>query len=101
MDSPVMNATAETGPDAGRASATDGLRVAIAHDWLVRYGGSERCVVEMLHAFPGARLVTSVVEPEALPEILRHAEPSFLQHVPGATRHHEWLLPLMPLSWRQ
>jgi len=76
------------------------LRVAIAHEWLVRYAGSERCVSQMLEAFPGARLLTTVVETSAVPAALRAAQPSLLQHLPGATRHHEWLLPLMPLAWR-
>ena len=76
------------------------MRVAIAHDWLVGYAGSERCVEQMLEAFPGARLVTTVVEPSVLPQALRGAEPSFLERVPGTRRHHEWFLPLMPLAWR-
>jgi glycosyltransferase involved in cell wall biosynthesis len=76
------------------------VKVAVAHEWLVRYAGSERVVAELLEAFPGSRLLTTVVEPDALPAQLRQAEPSFLQRLPGATRHHEWLLPLMPLSWR-
>lgn len=76
------------------------LRVAIAHEWLVKYAGSERCVFEMLAAFPGADLLTTVIDPSGLPAPLRRARPSLLQHIPGATRHHEWLLPLMPLSWR-
>ncbi len=42
-------------------------RVAIAHEWLVRYAGSERCVAEMLEAFPGAELLTTVLEASALP----------------------------------
>lgn len=78
---------------------TGRIRVAIAHEWLVRYAGSERCVVEMLREFPDARLLTTVVRPDRLPPALARAEPSFLQHVPGATSAHEWLLPLMPLSW--
>ena len=76
------------------------MKVAVAHEWLVRYAGSERVVAELLEAFPGSRLLTTVVEPEALPPELRQAEPSFLQRLPGATHQHEWLLPLMPLSWR-
>jgi glycosyltransferase involved in cell wall biosynthesis len=76
------------------------VKVAVAHEWLVRYAGSERVVSELLETFPGSRLLTTVAEPDALPAELRGAEPSLLQHVPGATRHHEWLLPLMPLSWR-
>jgi glycosyltransferase involved in cell wall biosynthesis len=76
------------------------MRVAIAHEWLVNYAGSERCVAEMLEAFPDAPVVTTLVEPSALPARLRAARPSLLQRIPGATRHHEWLLPLMPLAWR-
>lgn len=76
------------------------MKVAVAHEWLVRYAGSERVVAELLEEFPGSRLLTTVAEPEALPAELRPAEPSFLQRLPGAAHHHEWLLPLMPLSWR-
>ncbi|MGH3111406.1 MAG: glycosyltransferase [Gaiellaceae bacterium] len=76
------------------------LRVAIAHEWLVRYAGSERCVAEMLEAFPDAKLLTTILDARAVPATLRSAEPSLLQHVPGAMRHHEWLLPLMPLAWK-
>jgi glycosyltransferase involved in cell wall biosynthesis len=86
----------ETEPTPERST----LRVAIAHEWLVRYAGSERCVAEMLGAFPGAELLTTVLEPSAVPAGLRAARPSLLQRVPGARRHHEWFLPLMPLAWR-
>jgi glycosyltransferase involved in cell wall biosynthesis len=100
MSSELPTATAD--PLAGASSARDpaSLRVVIAHEWLVTYAGSERCVVEMLGTFPEARLLTTVVEPSALPASLRAAEPSLLQHVPGARSHHEWFVPLMPLSWR-
>jgi glycosyltransferase involved in cell wall biosynthesis len=87
-----------TGADVAAAVRT--LRVAIAHEWLVRYAGSERCVVEMLGTFPGATLLTTVLDPTAVPPVLRTARPSVLRHIPGATRRHEWLLPLMPLAWR-
>jgi glycosyltransferase involved in cell wall biosynthesis len=76
------------------------LRIAIAHEWLVRYAGSERCVAELVHEFPDARLLTTVVEPSELPARLARAEPSFLQRLPGASRHHEVLIPLMPAAWR-
>lgn len=76
------------------------LRIAVAHDWLVRYAGSERVAEEIAAEFPGSRLVTTLLEPEKVPPSLRCAEPSALQRLPGATRHHEWLVPLMPLAWR-
>jgi glycosyltransferase involved in cell wall biosynthesis len=76
------------------------MQIAVAHEWLVRYAGSERVVDEMLAAYPDAELLTTVIKPPALPPRLRAARPSLLQQIPGATRHHEWLLPLMPLAWR-
>jgi len=54
----------------------------------------------MLEAFPDAKLLTTILDPQAVPEAFRRAQPSFLQHVPGATRHHEWFLPLMPVAWK-
>jgi glycosyltransferase involved in cell wall biosynthesis len=75
------------------------LRVAIAHEWLVSYAGSERCVAELLREFPGAVVYTSVLRPSEVPPELRHARTSLLQHIPGAPTHHEWLLPVLPLSW--
>ena len=50
------------------------MKVAVAHEWLVRYAGSERVVAELLEAFPGSRLLTTVAEPAALPAELRGAE---------------------------
>lgn len=76
------------------------MRVAIAHEWTVSYAGSERCVDALLEEFPDARLLTTLASPGRVPERLRRAEPSFLQHLPGATSNHEWLLPLMPAAWR-
>ena len=75
------------------------LKVAIAHDWLVSYAGSERCVEELLHEFPGSQLLTTVTRRDRLPAVLRASRTSFLQHVPGAPDHHQWLLPVLPLAW--
>jgi glycosyltransferase involved in cell wall biosynthesis len=75
------------------------LRVVIAHDWMVSYAGSERVVEALLHLFPEARLLTTLARRRSLPPSLRGAETSFLQRIPRSDRHHEWLLPLMPLAW--
>jgi glycosyltransferase involved in cell wall biosynthesis len=92
LSSPIRSATSET-----RSSQ---LRVVIAHDWLVRYAGSERCVEEMLIEFPGSRVITTLVDPAHVPAALGGAEHSWLQRLPGALTHHEWLVPLMPAVWR-
>jgi glycosyltransferase involved in cell wall biosynthesis len=77
-----------------------GVTVAIAHEWLVVYAGSERCVEQIRAEFPGARILTTLVAPGGLPPAFAGAEPSVLQRIPGATSHHEHLVPLMPLAWR-
>jgi glycosyltransferase involved in cell wall biosynthesis len=74
--------------------------LAITHDWMVEYAGSERCVRELLTVFPSARVLTTVVNREALPpDLRRKTESSWLQGLPLATTHHEWFLPLMLLTW--
>jgi glycosyltransferase involved in cell wall biosynthesis len=75
-------------------------RIAVAHDWLVRLGGAERCLAEVLDAFPDARLLTTLTSGLATRGRFRRAEPSWLQRLPGATSHHEFFLPFMPLAWR-
>jgi glycosyltransferase involved in cell wall biosynthesis len=84
---------------AGPPLACRPLRIAIAHEWLVRYAGSERVVEELLVEFPDSQLLTTVIRPEHVPRSLRAGEPSFLQRFPGAPAHHSWLLPVMPLAW--
>ncbi len=75
-------------------------RVVLAHEWLVKYAGSERVVEELARAFPDARILTTILEPSRVPPLLQKASPSLLQHVPHAADHYQQLLPLMPLSWR-
>jgi glycosyltransferase involved in cell wall biosynthesis len=76
------------------------MQVAIAHEWLVRWAGSERVVEELVREFPGSRLLTTLLDANRVPATLAHAEPSILQHVPRARSRHELLIPLMPAAWR-
>ena len=76
------------------------MRVIIAHEWLTSYAGSERVVEQMLEAFPGSPLLTTVMRPERVPPTLRGARTSVLNHSRLAREHHEWFIPLMPLAWR-
>lgn len=79
------------------------MKVALVHDWLTTLGGSERVVLTLARMFPGAPVFTSVHDPERLPAEFRTLDvrPSFLQRLPGAARHHQALLPLMPLAFEQ
>jgi glycosyltransferase involved in cell wall biosynthesis len=72
----------------------------VAHDWLVRYAGSERVVEQILLEFPGSRMLTTIKDEPRLPATLHGAEPSFLDGLPASRSSYEWYLPLMPLAWR-
>lgn len=77
------------------------MRVAIIHEWLSTYGGSERVTEEFLSLFPEADLFTMVdFYPDHLRGFLdgRHITCSFIQHLPLARKRFRWYLPLMPLA---
>lgn len=77
-------------------------RVAVVHDWLTIPGGSEQVVMELLEMFPQAEIFTSVYDPAPWPSLIkeRPVHSSFLNRVPGATRHYPKLLPLMNRAFR-
>jgi glycosyltransferase involved in cell wall biosynthesis len=77
-------------------------RVAIVHEWLTIPGGSEDVVMELLRMFPQAELFTTIYDPSPWPELIkdRPVHASFLNRIPGATRHYPKLLPLMNRAFR-
>jgi glycosyltransferase involved in cell wall biosynthesis len=77
-------------------------RVAVVHDWLTIPGGSEQVVLELLEMFPRAELFTSIYDPAPWPEQIkaRPVHSSFLNRLPGASRHYPKLLPLMNRAFR-
>lgn len=79
-------------------------RVALVHDWLAAYAGSEKVVEQILQVFPDADLY-SVVDffPESMRGVLggKRAHTSFIQHLPRARRSFRGYLPLMPLAIEQ
>ncbi|HEY9881015.1 MAG TPA: glycosyltransferase family 4 protein [Leptolyngbyaceae cyanobacterium] len=79
-------------------------RVAIAHEWLTTYAGSEKVVEQVLAVFPEADLF-SLVEflPSDLQFFICHKQvtTSFIQRLPFAKRHFRQYLPLMPLAVEQ
>ncbi|NHO30962.1 glycosyltransferase [Acetobacter fallax] len=81
-----------------------GPKVAIVHEWLEHYAGSERVVGELLRVFPQADLF-AVVDflPKAEREFLggRKVTTTFIQKLPFARRHFRNYLGLMPLAVEQ
>ena len=81
--------------------ATGPPRVAIVHEWLVTYAGSEKVLEAMLQVFPEAQIFCAL---DFLPKQFRgrlkssKIQTSFLQRVPFARHLHRYLLALMPLA---
>jgi glycosyltransferase involved in cell wall biosynthesis len=80
------------------------MKVAIVHEWLETYAGSERVVEQMLEVFPEADLF-AVCDflPPAERGFLKGKAPttSFIQRLPRAQRWFRYYLGLMPLAVEQ
>lgn len=75
-------------------------RVAIIHYWLVGMRGGERVLERLIRLYPDADIFTHVHVPDAMSSVIR-ARPvktSFIQKLPGAARHYQKYLPLMPMA---
>ena len=80
------------------------MKVAIVHEWLDTFAGSERVVAELIACFPGADVFALVdFMPDAARGFLRGhpVQTSFLQRLPFARRHFRLYLPLMPIAVEQ
>lgn len=81
-----------------------GLRVAIVHEWLVTFGGSEKVLAELLAMFPGADLfavVDFLSDEDNLKLHGKRARTSFIQKLPFAAKRYRSYLPFMPLAVEQ
>ena len=80
------------------------MKVAIVHDWLVTYAGSERVVEQLLGIYPDADLFALFdFLPAADRDFLGEKLPctSFLQNAPLIRKKYPRYLPLMPLAIEQ
>jgi glycosyltransferase involved in cell wall biosynthesis len=78
------------------------MKVALVHEWLVTYGGSEKVVEQILECFPQAD-VFSLVDFMSDGSFLngRKVTTSFIQKLPFAKRRYRGYLPLFPLAVEQ
>ncbi|MEH6591038.1 MAG: glycosyltransferase family 4 protein [Halioglobus sp.] len=80
------------------------MRIAIVHEWIVNYSGSERVLEQMLQCFPQADLYSLVdfIDDEDRGFILgKKAQTSFIQKMPFAKKKYRGYLPLMPFAIEQ
>lgn len=79
-------------------------KIAIVHEWLVNYAGSERVLEQMLNCYPDADLFSLVdFLPKNERSFIRNktSQTSFIQKLPLAKNHFRKYLPLMPLAIEQ
>ncbi|MBT5551198.1 MAG: glycosyltransferase family 4 protein, partial [Nitrospina sp.] len=78
--------------------------IAIIHEWLVTYAGSERVLEQMLAVYPDADLfcVIDFLDDQSRDFILgKKPTTTFIQHLPKARLKYRSYLPLMPLAIEQ
>lgn len=76
------------------------LKIALVHDHLAQEGGAEKVLRAFHEIYPEAPIFTLLYNPATMGADFRQKDvrPSFLQKIPGAKNHYQWLLPLMPTA---
>lgn len=90
------------GPAAARHSGHR-MKVALVHYWLVTMRGGEKVLEELCRLYPQADIFTHVVDPARISPVIKahRITTSFIARLPGATRHYQKYLPLMPMALEQ
>lgn len=80
------------------------MRIAVVHDWLISYAGSEKVVEQILICFPQADVFSLVDFLSASDRKLlagRTVRTSFIQKLPLSRKYFRAYFPLMPLAVEQ
>lgn len=79
------------------------MKVAIVHDWLTIYGGSESIVRIMHDFYPDAPIYTTVYDKNNMPEDFKKMDirTSFIQKLPFAKKKYTSYLMFMPYAFEQ
>lgn len=75
------------------------MKIAIIHDWLVKYAGSERVLEKIIELYPTADLYSLIdfIPPQSRDFIQnKSVKTTYLQKIPGSKKFYTKLLPLMP-----
>jgi len=80
------------------SSIFQNLKVALVHDYLIRFGGAERVLLALRDIFPQAVIYTLLYDSEKMGKYFKGTEirASFCQKFPFWQKNHRFLLPLLP-----
>lgn len=76
------------------------MKIALVHDYLIRFGGGERVFLNLKKIFPQAEIYTLLYDKEKMGKYFPNTKihTSFLQNFPLSQRYHRILAPLMPAA---
>lgn len=80
------------------------LRVAVCHEWITTYGGSEQVAARIATALKAERIFSYTVEPRLATRLFPGRPVTAISRVgqTGFTRRRwQWLLPFMPRAWKR
>jgi glycosyltransferase involved in cell wall biosynthesis len=79
------------------------MKVALVHYWLITMRGGEKVLEELCRLYPQADIFTHVIAPGKISDTINahRITTSFIGRLPGAVRHYQKYLPLMPLALEQ
>ncbi len=77
-------------------------KIALVHDWLTSFGGSERVLLALSALYPDAPIFTLVASTPMLPAFAgKDIRTSFIQKLPFAQKHFRKYISLMPTAIEQ
>lgn len=76
------------------------MKIALVHDYLIRFGGAERVLLNLKKIFPQAAIYTLLYDEKKMGKYFPNTKihTSFLQNFPFSRRYHRLLAPLMPAA---
>jgi len=76
------------------------MKIALVHDYLIRFGGAERVFLNLYKIFPKAEIFTILYNKDKMGKYFLDTEihTSFLQNFPFSLKKHRLLAPLMPTA---
>lgn len=80
------------------------MKVALVHEWLTTFAGSEKVTEQILKLYPQADLfaVVDFLDDNDRQYLQgKQATTTFIQRLPGAKKHYQKYLPLMPVAIEQ
>jgi glycosyltransferase involved in cell wall biosynthesis len=76
------------------------MRIAIVHPWFVMSGGGERVIDVLAEIYPQADFFVLMKSEKHLSKAMqgRRIQSTFLDHIPGAKRYYQHVMPLYPFA---